>query len=431
MSHGIYCRQFRHGRTWYLRYAAGGQEVKEKLGREADGFTRTMAKDALKARLGDIARGKFRLPEVRKPSPFRTLVVRYREVAEANHRGYSRTRYTLGQLEHEFGATPLAALSSFRFEQWKARRKKEVAPATVNRELTLLKAMLKKAVVWKLLDQNPAGDVKPLPVNNQRLRYLTSEELERLLEAARCDVAVWLAPAILLAVHTGLRQGELLRLRWQDIDEGLYLATIAQTKNNTPKHVPLNAAARAALAALPRDGATVLAWPWGGPVSNTTLHAAFKRTCTAAKIQDFRWHDLRHTFASHCVMAGVDLRTVQELLGHKTLEMTMRYSHLAPAHKAAAVEKLGAALTPSTIEPPMTIAATGTDVTPDANLERFRNVFSGRQTPAKREYLANQRVKRWRRGESNRPAREAGGRESSSPAELSRDYVPSSTASNL
>ncbi len=407
MSHGIYCREFRHGTTWYLRYVFGGRELKEKLGREADGFTRTMAKDALKARLGDIARGKFRLPEARKPVSFRTLVARYREVAEANHRGYSRTKYTLTQLEREFGGIPLAALLSFRIEQWKARRKKDVAPATVNRELTLLKAMLKKAVVWKLLDQNPAADVKPLPVNNQRLRYLSREELGCLVEAARRDVAPWLAPGILLAVHTGLRQGELLRLRWQDIDGGLQLATIAQTKNNTPKHVPLNDAARTTLAELPRNGATVLAWPWGDPVSNTTLHAAFKRACAAAEICDFRWHDLRHTFASHCVMAGVDLRTVQELLGHKTLEMTMRYSHLAPAHKAAAVEKLGAALqAPAPAVPVGIAAAAGSAAAPHdavsaANLERFRTVFSGRQTPAKREYLESQRLKRWRRGESN------------------------------
>ena len=76
-----------------------------KVGREVDGFTGTTAKEALKARLGDIARGKFRLPEARKPIPFRTLVSQYREVAEANHRDYSRTRYTLGQLEREFGGT--------------------------------------------------------------------------------------------------------------------------------------------------------------------------------------------------------------------------------------------------------------------------------------------------------------------------------------
>ena len=406
MSRGIYARRLLHGVTWYIRYSVGGQEIKEKLGREADGFTRTMAKEALKARLGDIARGKYRLPEVRTPVPFRTLVARYRELAEANHRGYTRTRYTLGQLEREFGATPLAALSAFRIEQWKARRKKAVAPATVNRELTLLKGMLATAVAWKLLDQNPAVSVKALRVNNQRLRYLAPDEITRLVDAARHDVARWLAPAILLAVHTGLRQGELLRLRWQEIDSRRHLAMIMETKNNTKKPMPLSTAAQAALGEFPRDGATVLAWPWGDPLSNTTLHAAFKRACAAAEITDFRWHDLRHTFASHLVMAGVDLRTVQELLGHKTLEMTMRYSHLAEPHKAAAVEKLGVALA-APVAPVQAVAATpaassgARTPAPAPNLERFRNIFSGRQTPAKREYVQSQRVKGWRRGESN------------------------------
>ena len=118
------------------------------------------------------------------------------------------------------------------------------------------------------------------------------------------------------------------------------IATIRRTKNNEPKHIPLNAMVQATLAALPVVGATVLAWPWGDPVSDTTLYAAFGRACRAAGISNFHWHDLRHTFASHLVMAGVDLRTVQELLGHKTLETTLRYSHLALAHKATAVARI-------------------------------------------------------------------------------------------
>ena len=107
---------------------------------------------------------------------------------------------------------------------------------------------------------------------------------------------------------------------------------------------PLTSAVSRPPTALPRYGEHVLSSPWDAPISRTTVYAAFNRACAAAGISDFHWHDLRHTFASHLVMAGVDIRTVQELLGHKTLEMTMRYSHLAPAHKAAAVEKLAAAL---------------------------------------------------------------------------------------
>jgi integrase len=200
-------------------------------------------------------------------------------------------------------------------------------------DIRLLKAMLAKAVSWDMLDTNPAASVKPFAVSNQRLRYLTTEELAALETAAAADVATWLAPAITLAVNLGLRRGELLRLRWRDLRPEQHLAAIEQTKSNEPRYVPLNATVKAVLATLPRYGETILASPWGEPIAGTTLYAAFQRACTAAKIVDCRWHDLRHTFASHCVMAGVDLATVKELLGHHSLEMTMRYSHLAPAQR--------------------------------------------------------------------------------------------------
>ena len=141
-------------------------------------------------------------------------------------------------------------------------------------------------------------------------------------------------------------------------------------------------------------------------MSRTTVYAAFGRACRGADIAGATWHTLRHSFASHLVMAGVDLRTVQELLGHKDLTMTLRYSHLAPAHKAGAVEKLGTALAAPS---PVAVAATADNglgpaakpTPPRAEPARFRHAVSGRQTPAKREYLAGRRVDEWRRGESN------------------------------
>ena len=235
--------------------------------------------------------------------------------------------------------------------------------------------------------------MRPLPVRNARLRFLDADEVTRLLRAARDDVAaLWLVPAIELAVRTGLRQGELLRLRWTDLDAGRRLATILETKNGAPRHVPLSAAAQAIVATLPATGATVLAWPWGDPLSDTTLYYAFQRVCAAAGIADCTWHTLRQTFASHLVMSGVDLRTVQELLGHKTLAMTMRYAHLAPSHVAAAVEKLDAALAPP--EAARAVAAA-------PKLTRFEHAASGQQTPAKRKYVEARRLGEWRRGESN------------------------------
>ncbi len=409
MSRGVYARRNRHGATWYIRYTVNGVEQREKVGREADGFTRTRAKEALKARLGEIAQKRFRLPEARRPTTFRTLVAEYRAVAEAQHRGYGKTKYTLTQLEAEFGTMLLVSLTSFRIERWKLQRRKEVAPATVNRELTVLKAMLAKAVEWGMLDTNPAAAVKPFAVSNQRLRYLSTDELAALEAAAAVDVATWLAPAITLAVNLGLRRGELLRLRWRDLRPEQHLAAIEETKSGEPRYVPLNETVEDVLATLPHYGETILAWPWGEPIKGTTLYAAFQRACTVAEIADCRWHDLRHTFASHCVMAGVDLATVKELLGHHSLEMTIRYSHLAPAHKAAAVAKLAAALTVCPEATPR-VATAGAVTTVSETPARpetasdpahFRHVFSGRQTPAKQKYLENQRDGKWRRGELN------------------------------
>jgi len=103
-----------------------------------------------------------------------------------------------------------------------------------------------------------------------------------------------------------------------------------------------NEQARAALDWLQenRYGELLFMWPWGSPIGKVTVYDAFKKACSAARVADFRFHDLRHSFASHLVMAGVDLVTVKELLGHKTINMTNRYTHLAQEHKAQAVAKL-------------------------------------------------------------------------------------------
>src|SRR5262249_26569780 len=115
------------------------------------------------------------------------------------------------------------------------------------------------------------------------------------------------------------------------------------------KHLPLNAEVQAALASLPRYGATVLASPWGEPVPGSrSTTPSIHRAGEVAGISDFRWHDLRHTFASRLVLRGVDLRTVQELLGHADVRMTLRHSHLSPAHLLDAVEKLGETRTDTT-----------------------------------------------------------------------------------
>jgi integrase len=244
----------------------------------------------------------------------------------------------------------------------------------MNRDLAALKAALSRAVEWGLLSANPVARMKRLTEDESAIvRYLSADEEIRLREAlarrdarrqaARVAANAWrrdrgyelwpeygvytdhLTPLVLLALNTGLRRGELFQLRWHDVEltPGLLTVRGAGAKSGQTRHLPLNSEAVRTLEhwkarnAGPRD--LVFAGASGTePLDN--IKRAWTGVMTMAKISAFRFHDLRHTFASKLVMAGVDLNTVRELLGHSDIAMTLRYTHLAPQHKASAVEKL-------------------------------------------------------------------------------------------
>ena len=150
---------------------------------------------------------------------------------------------------------------------------------------------------------------------------------------------------IIISINTGLRYGELSSLSWGNThlgDAPVVTVEAAHAKSRKERHIPLNNAAKTTLKKWkdqkPRTSGLVFQLPGGGRVKS--VRTAWNKVVKDAKITDFRWHDLRHHFASKLVMAGVDLNTVRELLGHSSLQMTLRYAHLAPEHKAAAVELL-------------------------------------------------------------------------------------------
>lgn len=215
-------------------------------------------------------------------------------------------------------------------------------PATVNRYRALLSLMFSLAVRNGKLAANPVRHVKRRKENNERVRFLDSEEENKLRKKIR-ELCPEHEAEFDLALHTGMRRGEQYHLRWQDVDLKRNILTIARSKNGEARRIQINSKARPALLTL-RERADGVGYVCPGYEGTRTRdwREWFNKALTAAAIANFRWHDLRHTFASRLVMAAVPLRAVQVLMGHKRIETTLRYSHLGEVYLHEAVERLTA-----------------------------------------------------------------------------------------
>jgi integrase len=216
----------------------------------------------------------------------------------------------------------------------------------VRNELTVLRHLLRLSQRRRgYLDQVPHVDMPKSP--NGRTRYLSEEEISKLLTARAASKNRHLSATVTLAIHTGMRKGEILGLEWERVDLAKDLGfnariTLYDTKNREPRGVPLNKAAIAALASIEPDPAQRTGRvfkrrngeDWG------QIRTAFENAVQRAGLPDFRFHDLRHTAASHLAMRGRPLKEIQEVLGHKSFSMTLRYAHLSPMHLRTAVEAL-------------------------------------------------------------------------------------------
>jgi len=193
---------------------------------------------------------------------------------------------------------------------------------TANRYLALLRKALNWAVEREYLEVNPIKGIKQYKENPGRLRWLEPHEAERLLNECQHNPRLFMFTAT--ALYTGMRRGEIERLRWQDINFERDTITIPKSKTGEGRTIPLEAPLKRLLETWSRTGELVL--------GSFTHKKAFMTACRRAGLQDFHFHDLRHTYASWKAMAGVDPLTLSALLGHKTLAMVKRYAHLAPEH---------------------------------------------------------------------------------------------------
>jgi len=333
---GLFERPKRSG-IWWIRYNdATGHEHRERVG--AKGLSRRL----YEKRKTEIREGRYFPPEHRRVLLVREILDDYRRWAETSGRTIADSGLAYKRLYDSFGSKPADALLPDEIETFMLSLSQTLSPASVNRHLQLLRAAYNRALRAEKLTRNPFRHVRLFKENNERVRYLTEEEETRLKKVL--SEKNW--NLVEVAMHTGLRREKQFNLRWANIDFHTCTITVLKPKNGERRYVPMNDRVKEIFQNL--SSRLKSEWVFPSETGKTPLNPnnftnrVFKPALEdkRAKITDFHWHDLRHTFASRLVMKGVDLYTVQILLGHKTPEMVQRYAHLSPGHLRQAVEKL-------------------------------------------------------------------------------------------
>jgi len=268
---------------------------------------------------------------------FDELVERYTENFQQQRSFHTSKIHFIETLKERFSSWTLDKITYYEAERFKTDRQntltKKGTPrtaSTINKEVNTLRHMLKKAVSWGMLERSPfeKGETLHLRENNRRLRYLSTEEIQALLK----ECPAHLRDIVEIDLLTGMRRGELLSLKWSQIAGGfIYLH---ETKTDEARQIPILKDLEAVFKRIRQyqwakglKSEYVFCGDQGRPFKE--VKRSFASACKRAGITDFRFHDLRHTFASHYVMRGGSIKGLQRILGHKDIHMTMRYSHLS------------------------------------------------------------------------------------------------------
>jgi integrase len=323
---------FKKQGAYWIDYRFNGRRKREKVGP-----SKTLADKALRKRQIEIAENKFLDVKRAARVSFKTLATTYLEThSKPNKKSWkSSDSNSLRNLTPFFGHRYLHEISPMLIEKYKNERRSAVSNASVNRELSCLRAMFNRAIDWEMATDNPVRKVKFLKEDSGRLRYLEKEEIKQLLDV--CNPM--LKAIVTVAINTGMRKGELQKLKWRNVDIERNLICLEETKNGERRYCPMNVTLKKVFMSIPKHEESPYIF-CNNKGQSYNFRQAFETALKKAGIIGFRFHDLRHTFASHLVMSGVDLNTVRELLGHKSLVMTLRYSHLSADHKTRAVSLL-------------------------------------------------------------------------------------------
>ena len=332
---------FKRSGVWWTCIRHNGKKIQKSL----ETSDRKLAK-AIEAKVRtEIVEGKYFGKTIGNKKSFRDMMDRFMaehapKVSDSMQRAYSSY---LKNLSLFLGDTKLIAISPIMISEYKVVRNEAGAkPSTINRELSMLSTAFNLAVKkWEWLKDNPVSRVPKDKENNERDRWLTFDEEKRFLD--NCPER--LSEIVIFALNTGLRQDELLSLQWPRVSLVRKTILIQKTKSGRPRTVPLN---RITLELLNKKFGEkvrsikdiVFVTRVGKKMCASKLRKDFNKVLEDAEIENFKFHDLRHTFATRLAQGGIDIYKISKLLGHEDVKMTQRYAHHCPDSLRSGVEIL-------------------------------------------------------------------------------------------
>ena len=325
---------YKKGDNYFIDYYLNGRRKRELIG-----IDRKLAEVVLAKRKVQIAEGRFLDIKKKMPAKLYEIFDDFLEYSRNCKKSYKRDLILTEHLKKFFDNMVLSEVTPGLIEKYRTKRLTgdNVRNSTVNRETAFLKAAFNLAIRNGKSADNPVRFFKKLKEPDGRLRFLSHDEMNMLLNACK----KYFRPVVVCALLTGMRRNEILNLEWKDVDMDEGFIRVVNTKNGRVRNIPICGMLHRTLKECAEwsDGVYVFCNSNGGKYHS--VHSLWDNTVSEAGIKDFRFHDLRHTAASYLVMSGVDLATVKEILGHRTLEMTLRYSHLSNTHMKNAMETLG------------------------------------------------------------------------------------------
>ncbi len=331
---------YRRGKTYWITFSCDGRQHQRSTGTAE----RKLAEKIFSKVQTQIVEGKwFEFDKGRQYG--------YEEMMDKYLKEHSKPNKALGSYQNDlnyrrhldtvFSDLTLDKITPRLINEFKSKRISEGASnSTLAKELICLGHALNFACKeWEWITVNPMNNVKKPRINNRRDRWLSHEDESALLQKAYD----WFKPIVIFAIHTGMRQGEIIRLKWNDVDLFRRTLVIHKSKNNEKRTIPINQRVLELLIARSKVQAIhghVFCDMEGGILTKRKVQRSMTTAMTHAGIKNFHFHDLRHTFATRLAQAGIDIYSISKLLGHRDIRMTQRYAHHSPESLRQGVDVL-------------------------------------------------------------------------------------------